>query len=50
VYLHIQLGNIALDRARPTEAAEHFAAAVNTGTFLSKSADHSKYEDFVVVR
>jgi hypothetical protein len=50
VYLHIQLGNHALDRACPTEAAGHFTAAVNTGTFLSKSAIHSKYEEFVMVR
>ncbi|OAX39463.1 WD40 repeat-like protein [Rhizopogon vinicolor AM-OR11-026] len=49
VYLHIQLGNDALDRACPTEAADHFTAAVNTGTFLSKSAIHSKYEEFVVL-
>ena len=50
VYLHIQLGNNALDRACPTEAADHFTAAVNTGNFLSKSASDSKYDEFVVVR
>jgi hypothetical protein len=50
VYLYIQLGNNALDRARPTEAADHFTAAVKTGTFLSKSVIDSKYEEFVVVR
>jgi hypothetical protein len=50
VYLHIQLGNKALDRACPTEAAGHFTAAVKAGTFLSKSAINSKYEEFVVVR
>jgi len=50
VYLHVQLGNNALDRACPAEAAYHFTAAVNTGTFLTKSVTHSKYEDFVVVR
>ncbi|OAX39466.1 WD40 repeat-like protein [Rhizopogon vinicolor AM-OR11-026] len=49
VYLHVQLGNNALDRACPIEAADHFTAAVNTGTFLSKSAVHSKYEEFVVL-
>jgi hypothetical protein len=49
VYLHIQLGNKALDRACPTEAADHFTAAVNAGTFLSKSASNPKYEEFVVV-
>jgi hypothetical protein len=50
VYLHIKLGNNALDRACPTEAADHFTAAVNTGTFLSKSTSDSKYDEFVVVR
>jgi hypothetical protein len=50
VYLYIQLGNNALDRACPTEAADHFTAAVKTGTFLSKSVIDSKYEEFVVVR
>jgi len=50
VYLHIQLGNKALDRACPAEAADHFTAAVNTGTFLTKSPIDSKYEDFAVVR
>jgi hypothetical protein len=50
VYLHIQLGNKALDRACPTEAADHFTAAVNAGTFLSKSASDTKYQEFVVVR
>jgi hypothetical protein len=49
VYLHIQLGNNALDRDCPTEAANHFTAAVNAGTFLIKSDIDSKYEDFVVV-
>jgi len=49
VYLHVQLGNNALDRACPAEAADHFTAAVNTGTFLTKSVTHSKYEDFVVL-
>jgi len=51
VYLHVQLGNKALDCARPTEAAGHFTAAVNAGTFLTKSAIDSKcYEDFAMVR
>jgi hypothetical protein len=49
VYLHIQLGNNALDRACPTEAADHFTAAVNAGAFLTKSNIDSEYEDFVVV-
>jgi hypothetical protein len=47
--MHIQLGNSALDRACPAEAADHFTAAVNTGTFLTKSAIDFKYEEFVVV-
>ena len=50
VYLHIQLGNSALDRTNATEAANHFTAAVNAGTFLSKPIIHSKYEEFAVVR
>jgi len=50
VYLHIQLGNKSLERDRPTEAADHFTAAVKTGTFLSKSLIDAKYEDFAVVR
>jgi hypothetical protein len=49
VYLRIQMGNNALDRACPTEAADHFTTAVDTGTFLSKSAIDSRYEEFVVV-
>ena len=39
-----------MDRSCPAEAADHFTAAVNTGTFLTKSPIDSKYEDFVVVR
>ncbi|OAX43937.1 hypothetical protein K503DRAFT_795868 [Rhizopogon vinicolor AM-OR11-026] len=49
VYLHIQLGNNALDRACPAEAVDHFTSAVNAGTFLTKSVIHSKYDDFVVL-
>jgi hypothetical protein len=49
VYLRIQMGNNALDRACPAEAADYFATAVNNGTFLSKSAIDSRYEEFVVV-
>ncbi|KAJ8596625.1 hypothetical protein M405DRAFT_136621 [Rhizopogon salebrosus TDB-379] len=30
VYLRIQMGNNALDRACPAEAADHFTTAVNT--------------------
>jgi hypothetical protein len=50
VYLHVRLGNKALDRACLTEAADHFTAAVNAGTFLSNSTVDPKYEEFVVVR
>ena len=50
MYLHIQLGNKSLERDRPTEAADHFTAAVNAGTLLSKSFIDAKYEDFAVVR
>ena len=49
VYLHVRLGNKALDRACLTEAADHFTAAVNAGIFLSNSAVDPKYEEFVVV-
>ncbi|OAX39581.1 hypothetical protein K503DRAFT_799531 [Rhizopogon vinicolor AM-OR11-026] len=49
VYLLIQLGNNAMDRACPTEATGHFTAAVNAGTFLTKSPVDSKYEEFVVL-
>jgi hypothetical protein len=49
VYLHIQLGNNALDRDCPTEAVDHFTAAVNAGVFLTKSNIDYEFEDFVVV-
>ncbi|OAX39467.1 WD40 repeat-like protein [Rhizopogon vinicolor AM-OR11-026] len=49
VYLHIQLGNNALDRACATEAADHFTTAANTAAFLSGKAIDSKYEEFVVL-
>ncbi|KAJ8585522.1 WD40 repeat-like protein [Rhizopogon salebrosus TDB-379] len=49
VYLRIQMGNSALDRACPAEAADHFTTAVTTGTFLSKSAIDFRYEEFVIV-
>jgi hypothetical protein len=49
VYLRIQMGNNALGRACPAEAADHFTTAVNTGTFLSKSAIDSRYEELVMV-
>jgi hypothetical protein len=49
-YLHVQLGNHALDGAHHTEAADHFTAAINCGAFVSDQAIHAKYEVFVVVR
>jgi hypothetical protein len=39
----------ALDDARHNEAAGHFAAAVDTISFSSMFAIHSKYNVFVVV-
>ncbi|KAG2053742.1 WD40 repeat-like protein [Suillus hirtellus] len=48
-YLHLQLGMNALDDARHNEAADHFAAAVNTIVFSSILAIHSRYDIFVVV-
>jgi hypothetical protein len=49
-YLHVQLGNIALNGARNSEAVEHFTAAVNASAFFYKLPIHSMYEEFVVVR
>jgi hypothetical protein len=48
-YLHVQVGMTALDDARHNEAAGHFAAAVDTISFSSMFAIHSKYDVFVVV-
>jgi hypothetical protein len=44
------MGMNALDDARHNDAADHFAAAVNTISFSSMSAIHSRYDIFVVVR
>jgi len=49
-YLHVQLGNIALDGARYNEAVEHFTAAANASTFFYKSPIHLMYDEFVAVR
>jgi hypothetical protein len=38
-----------LDDLRHSEAADHFAVAINSGAFSFEQAIHSKYEDFVVV-
>ncbi|KAG0697842.1 hypothetical protein DFH29DRAFT_1020728, partial [Suillus ampliporus] len=48
-YLCVQLGIYALNGARHDEAADHFAAAVNSGAFSSKSDIHSTYADLVVL-
>ncbi|OAX35520.1 hypothetical protein K503DRAFT_802760 [Rhizopogon vinicolor AM-OR11-026] len=48
-YLHVQLGNNALDELRHNKAVDHFTAAINSGAFSSEQAIHSKYEDFVVL-
>jgi tetratricopeptide (TPR) repeat protein len=48
-YLHVQVGMNALDDARHNEAAGHFAAAVDTISFSSMFAIHSKYDVFVVL-
>ncbi|KAG0698020.1 hypothetical protein DFH29DRAFT_124342 [Suillus ampliporus] len=48
-YLHVQMGTNALDGVGQNEAADHFAAAVNTIAFSSTLAIHSKYDVFVVL-
>ncbi|KAG1730183.1 hypothetical protein EDB19DRAFT_1913005 [Suillus lakei] len=48
-YLCVQLGINAVDDARHNDAAEHFAAAVNSSTLSSIPAIHPMYEDFVVL-
>ncbi|KAG2337875.1 hypothetical protein BDR05DRAFT_1004670 [Suillus weaverae] len=48
-YLRVQMGISALDGGRHTEAAESFAAAVNTGRVWSKLDIHSEYKDFVML-
>jgi hypothetical protein len=48
--MRVQLGTIAMDDGLHRDAAGHFAAAVNAGTFFSTLDVHSMYEDFVVVR
>ncbi|KAG2033399.1 WD40-repeat-containing domain protein [Suillus americanus] len=48
-YMRVQLGTIAMDGALYRDAAGHFTAAVDAGTFFSKLDVHSIYEDFVVL-
>jgi tetratricopeptide (TPR) repeat protein len=48
-YLRAQLGNIALNGVRYTEAVEHFTAAVNASTFFYRLPIHLMYDEFVVL-
>jgi len=48
-YLRVQLGNIALEGARHSEAVEHFTAAVNASNFFYKLPIHLIYDEFVVL-
>jgi len=48
--LQVQLGTIAFNGARHSEAIEHFTAAVKASTFLAKSAAPAACEAFTVVR
>jgi tetratricopeptide (TPR) repeat protein len=48
-YMRVQLGTIAMDEDLHRDAAGHFTAAVNAGTFFSKLDVHCIYEDFVVL-
>ncbi|KAG1731856.1 WD40-repeat-containing domain protein [Suillus paluster] len=45
----VELGIIATDGALHKEAADHFTAAMNTGTFFATLDIHSMYEDFVML-
>lgn len=48
-YLRVQLVISALDGGRHNEAADHFTAVVKMNIFSSRSAIHSRYDDFVVL-
>ncbi|KAG2130200.1 uncharacterized protein EDB93DRAFT_1180896, partial [Suillus bovinus] len=48
-HLRVQLGNIALEGARHSEAVEHFTAAVNASTSFYKSPIHLLYDEFIVL-
>ncbi|KAG1793138.1 uncharacterized protein HD556DRAFT_522194 [Suillus plorans] len=48
-YLRVQLGIKASDGARYDEAADHFAAALDSSNLFSKSDIHEIYEDLVVL-
>jgi tetratricopeptide (TPR) repeat protein len=47
--LQVQLGTIAFNGARHSEAIEHFTAAVKASTFLAKSAAPAACEAFTVL-
>jgi len=49
-YLHVQLGNMALNGACYNKAVEHFTTAVNASTFFYKLPIHLMYDEFIVVR
>lgn len=49
VYLHVQLGTISSDDLCYSEAAEHFAVAVNASAAFRNSAIHLMYEELVVL-
>lgn len=48
-YLNFQLGLNALNDARHSEAADHFAVAINTDTLSSKQETHFIWEDLTMV-
>ncbi|KAG2055118.1 WD40 repeat-like protein [Suillus hirtellus] len=48
-YLRVQMGNIALEGARHSEAVEHFTAAVNASNLFYKLPIHLMYDEFIVL-
>lgn len=48
-YLNFQLGLNALNDARHSEAADHFAVAINTDTLSSKQETHFIWEDLTML-
>ncbi|KAG2130189.1 uncharacterized protein EDB93DRAFT_1108477 [Suillus bovinus] len=48
-HLRVQLGNIALEGARHSEAVEYFTAAVNASASFYKLPIHLLYDEFVVL-
>lgn len=49
VYLHVQLGTIASDGSRYSEAVDHFIVAVNASAAFRNSAIHLMYEELIVL-